>query len=162
MDNIFCLLSYAEQYDEKCLVDRCWKLIDRETEEAVKSEGFATIQRSLLEIIVKRDSLDIREVELFKAVDLWAAKECERQGLAMDGQMKRQILGEEIVKGIRFPAMEERDFASVVLDSDILTKEEVACLVKNFNGVLTGPVGFPEDRRIGPIYAYRRFAYLMS
>ena len=162
VDNVFCLLSYAEQYDEKCLVDRCWELIDRETEETVKSEGFATIQRSLLEIIVKRDSLGIREVELFKAVDLWAANECERQGLAVDGQMKRKILGEEIVKGIRFPAMEEKEFASVVLDRDILTKGEVACLMKNFNGVLTRLVGFPEDRRIGPIYACSRFAYLMS
>ena len=64
MANVFCLLSYAEQYDEKCLVDRCWELIDRETEEAVKSERFATIQRSLLKVIVKRDSLDITEVEL--------------------------------------------------------------------------------------------------
>ena len=161
VDNVFCLLSYAEQYDEKCLVDRCWELIDRETEEAVKSEGFATIQRYLLEVIVKRDSLDIREVELFKAVDLWATKECERQGLAVDGQMKRKILGEEIVKGIRFPAMEEKEFSSVVLDRDILTKEEMAFLMKNFHGVLTGPVCFPEDRRIGPIYACRRFAYLM-
>ena len=160
--NVFCLLSYAEQYDEKCLVDRCWELIDRETGEAVKSEGFATIQRSLLEVVVKRDSLDIREVELFKAVDLWATKECERQGLAVDGQMKRKILGEQIVKGIRFPAMEEKEFASVVLDSDILTKEEMACLVKNFNGVLTRPVCFPEDRRIGPVYACSRFEDLMS
>ena len=155
--SVFCLLSYAEQYDEKRLVDRCWKLIDRETEEVVESEGFATIQRSLLEDIVKRDSLNIREVELFKAVDLWATKECERQGLAVDGQMKRKILGEQIVKGIRFPAMEEEEFASVVLDCDILTKEEMACLVKNFNGVLTGPVGFPEERRIGPVYEYSRF-----
>ena len=66
------------------------------------------------------------------------------------------------MKGIRFPAMEEKDFASVVLDSDILTKEEVACLVNNFNGVLTGPVYFPEDRRIGPVYACIRFEYFKS
>ena len=76
--------------------------------------------------------MDIREVELFKAVDLWAAKECKRQGLTVDGQMKRKILGEEIVKGILFLAMEEKEFVSVVLDRDILTKEEVRCDMKKF------------------------------
>jgi len=35
--------------------------------------------------------------------------------LAADGSVKRRILGEQIVKGIRFPAMEEKDFASVVI-----------------------------------------------
>ena len=160
--NVFCLLPCGELYDEKCLADRCWELIDRETEEVAKSEGFVTIERSLLEIIVKRDSLNISEVDLFKAVDLWSTKECERRGLALDGQMKRKILGEQIVKGIRFPAMEKKDFASVVLDRDILTKEERRCLMKNSNGVLTGGVGFPEDRRIGAVYACCRFASLWS
>ena len=42
MANRFGLLSYAEQYDEKCLVDRCWELIDRETEETVKSTSTST------------------------------------------------------------------------------------------------------------------------
>ena len=99
---------------------------------------------------------------MFKAVDLWAEKECERQGLAVDGQTKRKILGEQIVKSIRFPAMEQKGFASVVLARDILTNEETTCLMKNFNDVLTGPVGFPEHRRIGPVYACCRFAYLCS
>ena len=160
--NVFCLLSCAELYDEKCLADRCWELIDRETEEVVKEEGFVTIERSLLEVIVQRDSLDISEVDLFKGVDLWATKECEIQGLAVDGQIKRKILGEQMVKSIRFPAMEEKDFASVVLDRDILTNEERRCLMKNFNDVLTGPVGFPEDRRIGPVYACCRFELLCT
>ena len=53
--NVFCVLSHAQQYDEKVLVDQCWDVIDRETEEAVKSEGFVTIERPLLEAIVKRD-----------------------------------------------------------------------------------------------------------
>ena len=47
------------------------------------------------------------EVELFKAVDRWAIKECERQGMTSDGRTKRRILGEDIVNGIRFPLMEE-------------------------------------------------------
>ena len=158
--NVFCVLSYAQLYDEKSLVDRCWEVIDRETEKAVKSEGFVKIERSLLEAFIKRDSLTIREVELFKAVDLWATKECERQGLAAGGSVKRRILGEEIVKGIRFPAMEEKEFASAVLDCKILTHEEVYELVKNFNGV-PAPVGFPEHGRVGTHQSCCRFSVFM-
>ena len=146
--NVFCVLSHAQQYDEKSLAGRCWDVIDRKTVEVVKSEGFATIKRSLLETIVKRDSLTIREVELFEAVNLWATKECERQGLAADGVVKRRILGEQIVRSIHFPAMEEKEFANLVLDCDILTKDEMRNLMKQFNGVLTKPLSFPKDGRV--------------
>ena len=156
--NVVCILSHAQRYDEKSLADQCWELIDRETEEVVKSEEFATIERRLLEALVKRGSLNISEVELFKAVDLWATKDCERQGLAADDQVKRKILGEQIVKGIRFPAMEKEEFVSVVKDSKILTKVEVAELTKNFNGELSTPVGFPDEKRIGTCQLCCRFA----
>ena len=62
-------------------MDRCWKVIDKQTEQAVESDGFATIERSLLEAVIVRDTLSIKEVNLFKAVNLWVTNECERQGL---------------------------------------------------------------------------------
>ena len=127
--NVFSILPSAQKYEEGELMDRCWRVIDRETEEVVKSDGFATIERSFLKEVVLRDSLNIEEIELFKAVDFWATKECERQALAADGTTKRRILGEEIIKAIRFPIMvDEKDFASVVLDSKILKKEEIKFL----------------------------------
>jgi len=49
--NVFTILPAAEKYEEKNLVDRCWKVIEKETEAAVKSNGFATIERSLLEAL---------------------------------------------------------------------------------------------------------------
>ena len=74
--NVFSILPSVQKYEAKNLVDRCWKLIDKQTEEAVKSDGFATIERSLLEAVVVRDTLSIKEVNLFKAVNLWATNEC--------------------------------------------------------------------------------------
>ena len=145
--NVFSILPSAQKYKEKSLVDRCWKVIDRRTEEAVKSDGFATIERSLLEAMVVRDTLTIEEIELFKAVDLWATKACERQGLAADGASKRRVLEEHIIKGIRFPTMKMEEFVSVVLDSDILRKEEIASIIKHLSSVSSSPVGFPETKR---------------
>ena len=62
--NVLCVLSHAKQYEDKPLVDRCWEMIDRETEAVVNSEEFVTIDKSLLEAIVKRDTLTISELQL--------------------------------------------------------------------------------------------------
>ena len=146
--NAFSILPKAHQFDEKKLVKRCWKVIDEHCEEALKSDGFATLERSLIEEVVKRDTLNIEEVELFKAVDLWATKKCKEEGLAADGSVKRKLLGESIVKAIRFPVMKQQDFAVVVLDTKILTPDEVFDVVKYFNSVLSSPIRFPVKKRL--------------
>ena len=110
--NVFNILPTPNKYEEKNLVDRCWTVIDEETEAAVKSEGFATIERSLLEAVIVRDTLRIKEINLFQAFDLWATKKCEKQGLAADSKVKRRILGEQIIKAIRSPVMKEEEFAA--------------------------------------------------
>ena len=69
-----------------------------------------------------------------------------------DGKDKRRILGEQIVKGMRFPTMTQEDFASVVLDSGILMTEEIVQIVKYFNSVLSSPVGFSETKRCGSLF----------
>ena len=163
--NVFSILPSSQKYEEKDLVDRCWKVIDKQTGEAVKSDGFATIERSLLEAVVTRDTLRIEEIELFKAVDLWATKECDRQGLEADGKTKRRILGEEIVKAIRFPIMKLEDFSSIVLDSEILREKEIVDIIKHLSSVSKSQLGFPEtkrSRRSGDIQRCFRFGSLTT
>ena len=149
--SVFLVLPQAQKYEEKDLLDHCWKLIETETVEAVKSDGFVAIERSVLEELVERDSLNIKEVELFKAVDCWAEMECEKHGLKAEGSVKRRILGERIVKGIRFPVMEEKEFAGVVLDCGILTHKETCDLVKYFNSVPNTSLDFSTESRKDPL-----------
>ena len=160
--NVLCVLSEAQKYDEQNLVDRCWEMIESQTEEVVKSEEFVKIDRSLLEAMVKRATLTIPEVELFRAVDFWATEECKRQEVLVSGKVKRRILGEQIVKNIHFPVMEEKDFTSTVIDSNILTKTEVGELMRNFNGTLSKSVGFPEDQRVDFRWSCSRFTSFSS
>ena len=144
--NVFDILSFAQVYHEGVTVDRCWKLIDQKTDEAVESNGFETIDKSLLEAVVTRDSLNSQEVVLFQAVDRWAGKQCQKQGLTEDGPKKRRILGEQIIKAIRFPVMSVKEFASVVVDTNILTPDETTGLFKFFT-IQTSPVGFSKTQR---------------
>ena len=69
--NVLTVLPDVQKYEEKDLLDHCWKVIEKETEETVKSDGFVTIERSILEELVEKGTLNIKEVELFKAVDRW-------------------------------------------------------------------------------------------
>ena len=143
--NVFSILPSAQKYEDKDLMERCWKLIDEKTKEALNTDEFATIEMSLLKEVIIRDNLSVDEIDLFKAVDLWATEECKRQGLEAGGATKRRILGEEIVKAIRFPIMKLEDFSSVVLASDVLTKEEIVSLVRHLTSVSTS--GFSETTR---------------
>ena len=145
--NVFSILPSSQKYEEKALEDRCWKVIENQTEAAVKSEGFETIERSLLEAIVARDTLTIKEVALFKAVDRWATKHCEKQSLAVEGKLKRRILGEEVIKAIRFPVMTAEELADVVLDTNILHTNEITSLFKFFNSASPSPVAFSTTLR---------------
>jgi len=154
--NVFTILPSAQKYEEKNLVDQCWKVIDKQIEEAVKSDGFATIERSLLETVVVRDTLTIEEIELFKAVDLWATKQCEKRGSTADGATKRRILGEEVIKGIRFPTMKQEDFATVVLDCEILRKKEIVSVIKHLTSASTIKVGIQETKRPGFFEDFQR------
>ena len=87
--NVLCILPHAQKFEDKDLEYRCWEVIEKQTEEALTSDEFVTVERSVVESIVKRERLNVTEVELFKAVDRWAAKESERQGTSRDGDEKR-------------------------------------------------------------------------
>ena len=153
--NVFCILPHAQKFADKDLEDRCWKVIEEQTEEAVTSDEFVTVERSVVETVVMREALNVKEVELFKAVDRWATEQSKRQGIIPDGESKRRILGEEIVKAIRFPLMTQEEFAAVVIDSRILTMDEVGDLVKHYTG-LTSSLHFIQGPRT-IIHRCRRF-----
>ena len=159
--NVFSILPHAKKFEDKDLEDRCWAVIEKHTDEAVSSEEFVTLEKSLVESLVKREVLNVKEVELFKAVDRWATKEMDRQGITSDSEAKRRIIGEETLKAIRFPLMSEKELLSVVPDSNILTMKEVVELMKHFNGILTSPLQFSVIPRTNPfIQACVRFESL--
>ena len=160
--NVFTILPTAQKYEEKNLVDQCWKVIDSQTEQALKSDGFEIIEKTLLEALVQRDTLQVREAELFKACDRWAINQCRKRGLATDGELKRRVLGEKIIKAIRYAVMKQEEFADVVLDAKILTLDEIVIFFKFFSSQETSPpLGFSETRRrAGSIHRCGRFTLM--
>ncbi|XP_015777435.1 PREDICTED: BTB/POZ domain-containing protein 6-like isoform X2 [Acropora digitifera] len=146
--NVFAILPHALKFEDKDLENRCWEVVEERTEEALASDDFVVAERSLVESVVKRVKLNVKEVELFKAVNRWAEKKIEEKGIASSGNAKRRIIGEEIVREIRFPLMTEKQFVSVAIDSNILNMKEVVEMIKHYNQVLASPLPYLQTPRI--------------
>ena len=155
--NVFAILAHAQKFEDKDLEDRCWKVIEMRTYEALTSDGFAVAERSLVQSVVKREGLHVKELELFKAVNRWAEKEMEKQGIASDGKAKRRIVGEEILKEIRFPLISLKEFSSFVIDTNILNLQEVGDMIKHYCQVLTSPLPYLQSPRISVVKGVYRF-----
>ena len=122
--NVFSVLEHADFFSNDHLASDCWYFVDKNAKDVLSSAEFLAIERSVLENVVARDTSNVEEVVLFKAVDCWAVKECERQNLEAEGPVKRLLLGDEVIKNIHFPVMRKDLFMDVVIRSNILTKEE--------------------------------------
>ena len=66
---MFGVLKHAQQFANEDLTSKCCNFIDKEASLTLLSSEFVTIDRCLLEELVDRDTLNIGEWELFKAVD---------------------------------------------------------------------------------------------
>ena len=141
-ENVFDILPLAKKFEEEELVVRCWEVVDRSTQDALQSETFPSITRGLLEEVVKRDDLTIREIDLFQAVDRWATAECERKDLEPVKDSKRIVIGEEVLSNIRFPLMSQGQFAEKVPCSGLLSKDEIIELFMCFSGMSVSSLKF--------------------
>ena len=156
--NVFGVLKHAQHFANEDLLKYCWDFVDQMTKDALKSGEFLTIDRSLLQEVVERDTLNIKEVDLFKAVNCWAENECKRQGIEANGSTKRQIIGEQIIKKLRFSVMKQSEFMEVVLDTNILTQEETSNFIMKFLGsAVMSSDGFLDTERVGSLLRCCRF-----
>ena len=132
-ENVFVVLQQALQFDEKKLEKKCWGMIDLKTSEAIVSDAFTDITQSTLAEFLKRESLNVKEVDLFKAVVKWSKAECLRQGKESSTENKRAVMGNAIHQ-IRFASMTLEEFGQNVSRSGLLTLAEVVLFYDLFSG----------------------------
>ncbi|CAB3993537.1 BTB POZ domain-containing 6-like [Paramuricea clavata] len=134
VENVSTILQQALQFNEKKLENKCLELIDLKTSKTVACDAFIDIKEATLAHILKRESLTVREVDLFKAVLKWSEAECSRKGIEANAKNKRAAMGNAIYQ-IRFASMTLQDFAQNVSQSGILTPEEMVLFYEKFSGV---------------------------
>lgn len=138
-----CILLWQSQlFDEPELTRRCWEVIDAQAEVALRSEGFCQIDSSTLESVLCRDTLNIKEASVLRAVLKWAESECRRRGLNPTALNKRSVLGKALYL-LRLPAMSLEEFANGPAQSEILTLEETRDIFLWFTAAKKTNTGLP-------------------
>ncbi|XP_020902266.1 BTB/POZ domain-containing protein 1-like [Exaiptasia diaphana] len=146
---VFIVLPQVQKMGDQELEHFCWKVIDNKTHLAISSKPFLEIPREMLCQVLTRDSLKVKELEIFQAVDKWASKKIEEGVLENTGDSKRAILGEDIIRLIRFPLMSFQEFAEVVLPCEILKRCELTELVQIIGKVASSTSMFSKKHRRG-------------
>ena len=132
-ENVFTLLKQAVRFVEEELVGY-WDLIDLNTADVVASDAFVDVDKATLAGLVKRESLSVEEVDLFKAVLKWSEAECSRKGIEANAKNKRAAMGNTIYQ-IRFAFMTSQEFGQNASQSGILAPEEVILFYDVISGV---------------------------
>ncbi|CAJ0601224.1 unnamed protein product [Cylicocyclus nassatus] len=145
-DNAFMLLTQARLFDEPQLAKLCLEIIDKNTFEALNGEGFTDIDLETLCLVLARDTLRIKEAQLFQAVVRWSTEECARRGLEPTTENRRAVLG-RAVQLIRFPLMTVEEFAQSAAQSGLLTDREVVNLFLYFTVNPKPSIGFNDNPR---------------
>ena len=133
-ENVFILLKQAVRFVEEELVKKCWDLIDLNTADVVASDAFVDVDKATLARLVKRESLNVEEVDLFKAVLKWSEAECSRKEIEANPKNKRAAMGNTVYQ-IRFASMTPQEFAENASQSGLLTPEEMVLFYDNIGGV---------------------------
>ena len=133
--NAFDIIPHARKLNTEKLEESCWEVIDYNAQDIIDDNSFSELSHELLLEFVKRSSLRIDELSLFKAVDRWATKRCADETKAVTGASKRSLLGEDLVEHIRFQAMSPQEFSNVVITSDLLSKDEIIDVLRTLSSV---------------------------
>lgn len=135
--------EFARLFEEPVLMEKCLRIICSETEAVLREGSFEDIEVSTLETILDQEELSINsELELFEAVQRWAAAECSRRGV--DIKSMRNVLGSAIGK-IRFLTLTPAEFAEGPALSPLLTKDESFAILMNISSKTATKVPLPES-----------------
>lgn len=101
---LFAYFSYTE------VVKRCLKFIQFAPDAIFKNAEFGDLSRDALKEILKFDSINCTELQLFRACKDWATIQCERQQLTVNVANLRQLL-DGVLPLLRFRTMSPKDFS---------------------------------------------------
>ena len=133
--NAFDVIPYARRFNHEGLENVCWEIIDHNAHVIIAHDSFKDLKHEYLLPFLQRSSLRVGEASLFQAMDRWAAKRCEDSNMTIDGANKRSVLGEDLLKLIRFSLMSPAVFSKVVMPTEILLTTEVIDIFKQFTSV---------------------------
>ncbi|XP_053373276.1 BTB/POZ domain-containing protein 6-like [Mercenaria mercenaria] len=125
IDNVCVILQHAHKFDEGELDEKCLEFVLENGDDVIKSDGFSSLSKAVLQKIIESDKLKADELNIYDACKRWALQQCEKKS------DKREILPADLraklgdlIYLIRFPTMSIDVFSKHVSKDHILTAEE--------------------------------------
>ena len=130
--NVLDILEQAIHFEEKDLETKCWKVIDWRASGVISSANFVNIKQTTLASLLKRNYLNVSEINLFQAVLKWIDHQCSERGLELTTENRRSVIG-DAVYDLRFLGLNQEEFAKYVSKSGLLTTDELVPIYEKFN-----------------------------
>ena len=150
-DNVFAVLEQAVLFDENELEAKCWEVVSQKSLECINSEAFINIGSNTLNALLKKEILEITEVELFKGILKWADSECARKSLDVkhDKTARRRVLGESVYE-VRFLGMSLENFVKYVSPTALLTDAENVSIAQKLCGLEVTGLKWIKHKKMQP------------
>ena len=150
------IMRCAGLLKDKNLQQRCWEIVDLHANEVVKLESFLKVNQVLLLQFLTRDSLQLREIDLFKAFYEWIGFRNKRVQRKSSNEERNESYS-HLVNQIRFPLMSQSEFAEYVPGSKLLSKDDIIDLFSYFCSKSFINVKFSSKPRAGTLMRCRLF-----
>ena len=126
--NVLNVLQLCLLFEENTVIEQCFAIISENAAEILKQESFLALNLASLTVILKLDTLDIKEIDLFLAVNKWCESQLIKEGKEICAESKREVLG-DAVQLVRFPTMSLKEFGENCALSGLLMPEETNNLI---------------------------------
>ena len=140
----------------KNLEQLCWEVVDAHASELIESDAFLKFNQDLLLRFLNRDSLRMREIDLFRAFCEWVGfqNKLGPEKSSVDAGKESYL---HLVDQIRFPLMSPQEFADYVPKSQLLSKDDIINLFTYFFSTSCIDVRFSSKPRAGTLIRRRLF-----
>jgi len=143
------VLQFQLAHDAQECVSRCWKCVQKDTEEVLQSAYFKHLEMSVVKEVLSCKHANAREICFFRALNEWAQHQCRLSGLPYLPEHRREILGKECIELVRFPLLTLEQLLWEVAPTGMLDHEDLQTLqqIKTGSVDAKGTKFNPEPRK---------------
>lgn len=116
--NVCLIFDIASMYGLRSLCETCCQFMDHNAAEILQSEGFLSLSPSALRELTSRDSFCAPEIEIFRAMQVWAERNADQQ-LTMSA-----------MSTVRLPLINLDDLLNVVRLSSLVSADAILDAIK--------------------------------
>jgi len=107
------------------LGSKTWEAIRDGTDVALGSPEWLKQTLPFVKLIMSMESTSIKEIDLFRFLNIWAENQCRVRRMALLPEQRRKVVGDDTIQLIRFPVMTVQELMWDVLPTGMLAYEDV-------------------------------------